>query len=169
MKLEIEERKRAEEALQTREKLINALLNNQIDAATVVDKDLKMLYVNEFLADRFGRSVDEMIGLSPEDVVDKGDLVTVKRVAYFKQVATTGKPVRFEDKRGGIWFDTVVTPVLDKDGQVFQVAILARDITDKKNIEQALVESEEKYRGLVETMAEGLAIQDKNGLIIYVN
>ncbi|MBW1852097.1 MAG: PAS domain S-box protein, partial [Deltaproteobacteria bacterium] len=169
LKLEIEERKWAEEALQTREKLINALLNNQIDAATVVDKDLKMLYVNEFLADRFGRSVDEMIGLSPEDVVDKADLVTAKRVAYFKQVATTGKPVRFEDKRGGIWFDTVVTPVLDKDGQVFQVAILARDITDKKKIAQALVESEEKYRGLVETMAEGLAIQDEKGLIIYVN
>ena len=166
---DITKRKQAEEALQTREKLINALLNNQIDAATVVDKDLKMLYVNEFLAERFGRSVDEMIGLSPEDVGDKADIVTAKRVAYFKQVATTGKPVRFEDKRGEIWFDTVVTPVLDKDGQVSQVAILARDITDKKKIEQALVESEEKYRGLVETMAEGLAIQDENGLIIYVN
>ena len=169
LKVEIEERKQVEEALQTKDTLINALLNNQIDAATVVDKELKMLYVNDFLAERFGRSVDEMIGFTPEEVVDKADTVNARRVAYFKQVATTGKPVRFEDKRTGIWFDTVVTPVLDKDGQVFQIAILARDITDKKKIEQALLESEEKYRGLVETMGEGLAIQDENGLITYVN
>ena len=118
----------AREALQTREKLINALLNNQIDAATVVDKELKMLYVNEFLAERFGRSVDEMIGLSPEDEVDKADIVTAKRVAYFKQVATTGKPVRFEDKREGIWFDTVVTPVLDQKGQVARLFHLQHDV-----------------------------------------
>ena len=169
LKVEIEERKQVEEVLQTREKLINTLLNNQIDAATVVDKELKMLYVNEFLADRFQMSVDEMIGLTPEDIGDKADIVTAKRMAYFKQVATTGKPVRFEDNRAGMWFDNVVTPVLDKDGQVFQIAILARNITEKKKVEQALIESEEKYRGLVETMAEGLAIQDENGLIIYVN
>ena len=169
LKIEIEERRQVEEALQTREKLINTLLNNQIDAATVVNKELKMLYVNDFLADRFQMSVDEMIGLSPEDIGDKADIVTAKRMAYFKQVTTTGKPARFEDKRAGMWFDNVVTPVLDKDGQVFQIAILARDITEKKKTEQALIESEEKYRGLVETMAEGLAIQDENGLIIYVN
>ncbi|MBW2202755.1 MAG: PAS domain S-box protein, partial [Deltaproteobacteria bacterium] len=164
---EITERKQAEETLQTREKLIEALLNNQIDAATIVDKELKMLYVNKFLADRFGRSVDEMIGLSPEDVGDKADIVTAKRVAYFKQVATTGKPVRFEDKRGGIWFDTVVTPVLDKEGQVTQVAILARDITDKKLVEKALLESEERYRLLAENATDVIWTTDTNLKFTY--
>ena len=167
LKEEVSERKLDEEALQTKEKLIEALLNNQIDAATIVDKELKMVYVNKFLADRFGRSVDEMIGLSPEDVGDKSDIVTAKRVAYFRQVATTGKSVRFEDKREEIWFDTVVTPVLDKEGQVIQVAILARDITDKKLVEQALVESEERYRLLAENATDVIWTTDTNLKFTY--
>ena len=167
LKEEVSERKLDEEALQTGEQLIEALLNNQIDAATVLDKELKMLYVNKFLADRFGRSVDEMIGLSPEDVGDKANIVTAKRVAYFKQVATTGKPVRFEDKREETWFDTVVTPVLDKEGQVAQVAILARDITDKKRVEKALLESEERYRLLAENATDVIWTTDTNLKFTY--
>ena len=46
---------------------------------------------------------------------------------------------------------------------------LKQEIENRKLTEEALRESEQKYRGLVETMAEGLAIQDGNGLIIYVN
>jgi PAS domain S-box-containing protein len=46
---------------------------------------------------------------------------------------------------------------------------LKQEIEERKQAEDALRESEEKYRLLVETMSDGLGIQDKNGLITYVN
>ena len=50
-----------------------------------------------------------------------------------------------------------------------QIAELEVSEAGRKRAEDALIVSEEKYRMLVETMSEGLGIQDKNGLITYVN
>lgn len=50
-----------------------------------------------------------------------------------------------------------------------KVAELEREIGERKKAQKALVESEERFRGLVETMNEGLEIEDRNGVIVYVN
>jgi len=50
-----------------------------------------------------------------------------------------------------------------------KVAELEREIGERKRAQKALLESEERFRGLVETMNEGLEIEDKSGVISYVN
>jgi PAS domain S-box-containing protein len=50
-----------------------------------------------------------------------------------------------------------------------KVAELEREILERRRAQEALRESEKRYRGLVETMNEGLAIEDPEGLITYVN
>ena len=72
-----------------------------------------------------------------------------------------------------------------KDGEIIWIRISARvikeharetvyegfmvDITAQKQAEYLLRKSEERYRGIVETMGEGLAVQDENGKLTYVN
>lgn len=50
-----------------------------------------------------------------------------------------------------------------------KVAELEREIGERRKAQKALLESEERFRGLVETMNEGLEIEDRNGIIVYVN
>ncbi len=50
-----------------------------------------------------------------------------------------------------------------------KIGQLQKEIAERMRVQQALLESEEKFRGLVETMNEGLKIEDENGRITYVN
>jgi two-component sensor histidine kinase len=58
-----------------------------------------------------------------------------KRKAMVEQVVNTGKPVTYQDKREKRYFDSNLYPIFDKTGEVIQVAICAKDITEQKQAE----------------------------------
>jgi PAS domain S-box-containing protein len=76
--------------------------------------------------------------------------------------------VRFEDERDGIWYDTVAYPIIVNTGEVKRIAIIARDITEKKRAEAALRESEQAFRRLVERTFDAIAIH-KERKIVFLN
>jgi PAS domain S-box-containing protein len=133
---DITERKQTEEALRESEATARALLNAPTDVVGLVDTRGVILDVNETVAQRFGRPVDELIGVYGWDLIPP-DLAE-RRKAYFGQVIQSSEPVRFEDERQGTWFDNVFYPVFDAQGKVTKVAILARDITERKRAERLL-------------------------------
>ena len=92
--------------------------------------------------------------------------VASRRRALFEQAIATGRPVRFEDARGDMHFDININPILDADGKVSRLSILAIDITDRKNAEQALKESEATLRTLIEANPESLFLLDTRGVIL---
>src|SRR5205814_1066139 len=60
-------------------------------------------------------------------------------------------------------------PIRNTEGQVYLVAGISQDITNRKRVQDALRESEERYRDLVENSRELVCTHDLNGLILSAN
>ncbi len=118
----------------------------------------------------FGRPVAELIG------VHLGDLIGVEAAA--RDVAKTknrdsDSPVRslhcLRDARGELrYLEGVITVERDRDGEPAGVRGVVRDITEQKLAEEALKESEQRYRQLVELSPDAIVVQ-KGGKFVYVN
>jgi len=162
----ITERKQAEQATKESEATARALINAPTDSVLLLDPQGIILAINETAAVRMGRRQDELIGALIDDVLPK-DIARARR-PIISRVVEQKAAVRFEDERKGIWFDTVAYPVIDETGEVKKVAVIARDITDRIQTEEALRESEDRYRKLVEISPDAIILHS-DGKILYVN
>jgi PAS domain S-box-containing protein len=104
------------------------------------------------------------------------DEQNAKRVyTSFNQVYRTGKPTKAFDweliRKDGerCYVETSVSLIKDLSGQPIGFRGIARDVTARRMAEDGLRESESRHRLLIETMNEGLVIQDKAGRITYAN
>ncbi len=164
---DITEQKQAEDALRESEEAGRALLNAPPDSAILTDRDGIILDLNEVAADRFGKSRDKLIGVCVHDIVPPE--VAKGRRAQARKVIRSRIPVRFIDERAGIIFDNTYYPVFDARGRVTRIAIFARDITERKKAEQALQESEQKYRELADLLPQIVYETDDKGNLTFVN
>ena len=159
--------KEAEDALSRSEQAFRALLNAATDTAILIDTSYRILALNEIAAIRLGYRSKELVGknlldLFPPDVAEK-------RKANLEKVIETERPVRFLDRREKMLFDSNYFPMTDPEGKVTRIAIFARDITAQEGAKEALRESEEKYRTILESIEEGYYETDIAGNFTFFN
>jgi PAS domain S-box-containing protein len=167
LQADINERLRTEQELRLRDRTLTALINAPIDVNVVLDLDGVVQLANQSAATRLGTTVEELTGKSiwdyyPPDMVEYRKKVTEEVIR--------SRQVRRLDVHGLAGdYDSLAYPILDDQGEVVKVAIMARDITDRLRIEQALRESEERYRTLVEASPDGITVTDLEGRILSAN
>ena len=142
------------------------LLDTPPDAAFLVDIEGNIITLNENLAMRFGKNTDEMIGDNIFDYFEP-DLAQSRKL-LIREAIQTARPVSFTDYRDGMWLENRYYPVLDAEGKVVKVAVYSRDVTSSRRAEEALRESEERYRTAIENSNDGVAILRGN-VHLYVN
>ena len=169
----ISDRKQAEEALYQREQEFRALAENSPDIIARIDKEMRHLYVNA--------AVEAVTGISPQDFIGKTNQdLGMPRVQCAdweeksQQVFTTGQEqiIEFDFLRPDgttRYYQTRIVPEFAKDGSVESLLTIAREVTEFKQTESALKESEQKYRNLVETSQGVIWSVNTEGHLSFVN
>ncbi len=167
---EIIERKRIEKALRESEEKYRAIFESFHDVYYRTDKEGLVTIISPSVHTHAGYDPEDIIGhpvtdfyLNPED-----------RETFIEKLKETGAVNDYELKlkaKDGSVIETSMSAhiIIGKEGEPTGVEGVLRDITERKQTEEALKESEEKYRDLVENLTEVIYALKPNGEILYVS
>ncbi len=169
---DLTERKEAENALRENERLLRKVLDLVSHHINALNAQGEFLLANVATATSFDMMPEELLGRKLVDL-DKNSAETKQYLQDNLQVLESNEPLfipeePFTDRFGILhWHQTTKVPI--EIGGQKAVLCVAIDITEHKLAEQALRESEQKYRSLFETMEQGVVYQDAQGRIFSVN
>ncbi len=184
---DITERKKAEEALKKSERLLADMFDFLPDATFAIDHEGKVIAWN--------RALEEMTGYLKEDMLGKGDYEYAipwygeKRPILIDLIGDEGSEYvgkyDFIDKEGqtlkaevfvpslyggrGAYVWVKASKLLDHKGRMYGAIESVRDITDRKDAENRLKRSEQRFRAVAESAVDGIVTTDQNGNIILFN
>jgi len=143
---------------------------SSINAIAFAEFGGDLIYANRSTLEMWGYKKDqEMLGRPAVEFWKDKD----KAIDMLKALKRTGSWVGelVAKRKDGSFFDAQVsaTSISDETGKPSFMMSSFFDMTERNKIEKELRKSEEKYRLLVETMNDGLAIQDGNGILNFVN
>lgn len=168
--VEITRRKQAEIALQQSEQQYRTLVDTIQDGIFIV-QDGRLRFANEAMARMLGYTVDEIVGRDYADLIAPEDRETVMDL-YRRTQAGERTPTEFETRL--LYKDHQMRVLVNLrarltsyDGRPANMGT-ATNITRHKQAEEALQESEQKYRSLVSNMHDGVFIL-QDGRLTFVN
>jgi len=174
IKQDITERKQVDEALRNSEEKYRAILENIQEGYLEVDLAGNFTFINDAECRNLGYAMEELIGMNYRQYTDE---TTAKKLYQtFNGVYRTGEPINILDteiiRKGGTKAVNELSISLIKDSEGIPIGFrgIARDITERKQAEDMLGASEERYRTLFEGAAEGILVADiESKQFKYVN
>jgi PAS domain S-box-containing protein len=164
---DITSKRQAEEALRQSENKYRLLFQTSPDLIAQIDKEGRFITANPAMTDSFGISAEELIGKTFFEVMPPD--IAQHRLEMVRKALKEDRIQNFEDERDGKYYYNLFVPVKISEQEEATVQVIARDITESKQMQNQLLESERKYRDLVENMAEGLITIDEQKIVTLVN
>jgi PAS domain S-box-containing protein len=162
--LDISERKRARQALQKNEALYRAIARNIPNGGIfVVDRDLRYVVAEGKVIEDLGYALDRFEGHTPSEIFDAETAARVE--ARFHRVFS-GETLSHEMERLGRIYWTQYA-LLDDPPE--HAIVITLDVTERKQAERALGESEQRFRAIINQATAGIIRSDKEGKLIFVN
>ena len=172
---DVTEQKRTKEALLESEEKFRSLAENQHDVVWTVNENLEVDYISPSCFKMTGTTAEETIGKNPKEFYTEESYqrVIMKLAEERQKSANEMQPGVLEVEQyheDGHLFPVEITcmPVII-DNKVVGVQGITRDITERKNAEKALRESEERYKALFERSLELVYLCDFEGNFIDAN
>jgi PAS domain S-box-containing protein len=168
---DISQRKRAEEALRMSERRFRTVIEQSPLSIQILSPDGRTLQVNRAWKELWGVTLED-IGdynlLEDRQLVEKGIMPYIRQgfagepaaippIAYDPEQTIPGLSSHEEPRR---WVRAFIYPVTDEAGNIREVVLVHEDVTERRQAEETLRESEERYRAVIEQSAEGLYLVD---------
>ncbi len=166
----ITEKKRADDALRQSEEQYRILVESMYDGLGIQDVNQIFTYANKRLCEMLGYGEHELLGHPVTDFLDEASQGILVRELEKRRRGEMNSYELTWTTRGGEKLHTIVSPNVIKDdaGQIRGFFAVVTDITERKRAEKALIESEKKYRFLVENAEDSVFIA-QDGLIKFAN
>ena len=167
------ERVRAEAALVQSETSYRAIFESAEDSIFIHDWDTGAIVdVNSTACRTYGWPREELLKVSVGDVSSNVPPYIAETAVRYIEEAKRGEVIRFEwhrrNRDGSLHWDDVVLKAATIGG-VRRILAFTREITDRKNAEQALRSSEEQYRAIFEAATDSLQLLDAQHRVVDVN
>ena len=171
------ERKHVEETLRETNLFLQNILESS-DAISILytDCDGTILYWNKGAENIFGYTAEEVIGhhkadlLYPQDEVETKQRIEEVKTLIFKNKKGAGCEVREVTKDGRkLWINLNLTPRFDEHGQVRGILGIGQDITERKKMEEMLLNAAQQWRTTFDAISDVVCLIDSKRKIIRCN
>lgn len=171
------ERKRKEEMIRNQTAKLNAIFEASSHLIWTVTKDRVLTSFNKNYSD----AVFRQYGIRPATGLTVTRNIPVLAGTEYKNIINKkyeevfrGNPQHLETKIKGsdgndLWWDSFFNPIYEPDGSINEVSIISHNITEKKRIELAVQESEEKFRNIFESFQDIYYRTDIQGTVTLVS
>lgn len=162
--LDITEQAKAEERLRKSEEKYRTILRSIEDGYFEVDLSGNLTFCNDSLCKILGYSRDDLVGMNNRHYTDKEDVKEVYQT--FNEIYRTGDSAKAFDwkiirKNGDVgYIEASVSLMRDEDGLPKGFQGVVRDITERKLTRKKLMESEERFRDLFDSMSSGVVVYE---------
>ncbi len=162
------ERNTAEESLRESEERYRTLVDEMNDIVSSWDPHGVIDFVAPSISSHLQYTPEELVGKCIRDFLHPDDIMVLKQRTERIAAGEIVEPYEYRilDKDGSIKYMNISTRALRRDGQITKYISVLSDVNEKKRAEQALTESESKYRNLFGVVTDAILIVEENGLRI---